>query len=184
MVDSNTGRAGAPDASPKKALLLAGAASFFFALNTCFDSLAMKGNRPAPGDFWSPTVGGFAMTLLSAGIVAPFVLARRDRRQSLRTYQGGLWARGFLEVTFMVAKLYAIQFIEGQYVVGLMRLSVVLSIIGGWLFFREEDFRRRLAAGILITTGVILIPWLKAREEPSEPGVIDLPATSPDKVTR
>jgi drug/metabolite transporter (DMT)-like permease len=153
-------------ASQKRAIVLAATASFFFALNNCFDSLAMKGNKPTPGDVWSPVVAGFAMTLVSAALVAPFTLLRSDRRRSLRTYQGGLWARGFLEVVFMSAKLYAMQFIESQYVLGLMRLSVVLTIIGGWLFFKEGDFRRRLAAGLLVVAGVALIPWLKAREAP------------------
>jgi drug/metabolite transporter (DMT)-like permease len=151
-------------ATQKKAIVLAATASFFFALNNCFDSLAMKGNNPLPGDFWSPAVAGFSMTLVSALLVAPLTLLRRDRLRSLRTYQGGLWARGFLEVVFMSAKLYAMQFIESQYVLGLMRLSVVLSIIGGWLFFKEGDFRRRLAAGLLVVAGVALIPWLKTRE--------------------
>jgi drug/metabolite transporter (DMT)-like permease len=49
-----------------------------------------------------------------------------------------------------------------------MRLSVIFSIIGGWLFFREKDFRRRLAAGMLIVAGVVLIAWIQAWEEKSQ----------------
>ncbi len=101
------------------------------------------------------------MTLVSALLVAPFVLLRSDRRKSLANDRRGLWGRGFLEVIFMAAKLYAIRVLEGPYVVGIMRLSVIFSIIGGWLFFREEDFARRLAAGVLIAVGVAVITWLK-----------------------
>ena len=41
------------------------------------------------------------------------------------------------------------------------RLSLVLSIVGGRVFFKEGDFRRRLAAGVLILAGVFLVAWLK-----------------------
>ena len=87
------------------------------------------------------------------------------RSQSTLADRRGLWARGFLELIFMAAKLYAIRVLKGPYVVGIMRLSVIFSIIGGWLFFREGDFRRRLAAGMLIVGGVVLIAWIQSWEE-------------------
>jgi drug/metabolite transporter (DMT)-like permease len=152
--------------SQKKAIALAATASVFFAINTCFDRLAMKGEKPPdPYDFWSPMLAGFTMTLVSALLVAPFVLLRKDRRASLTADWRGLWMRGFLEVVFMAAKLYAIRELKGPYVVGIMRLSVIFSIIGGWLFFKEGDFRRRLTAGVLIVAGVVLIAWIQAWEE-------------------
>src|SRR5204863_2105319 len=89
--------------SQKKAIVLAATASVFFAINTCFDRLAMKGvdaTPPNPFDFWSPMLAGFTMTLVSALLVAPFVLLRRDRRESLAADWRGLWTRGFLEVIF------------------------------------------------------------------------------------
>src|SRR5205085_4910926 len=48
--------------SQKKAIVLAATASVFFAINTCFDRLAMKGvdaTPPNPFDFWSPMLAGF-----------------------------------------------------------------------------------------------------------------------------
>ncbi len=170
-------------ASQKKAIILAATASVFFAINTCFDRLAMKDTKPPdPTDFWSPMLAGFTMTLVSALLVAPFVLMHKQRRESLAADRRGLWTRGFLEVIFMAAKLYAIRVLPGPYVVGIMRLSVIFSIIGGWLFFKEEDFRRRLAAGMLIVVGVVLIAWLQAREDSANnPSITDPPAAvSPD----
>jgi drug/metabolite transporter (DMT)-like permease len=159
---------GADWASQKKAILLAATASVFFAINTCFDRLAMRSEPPDHTDLWAPMVAGFTMTLVSALMVAPFVLLRSDRWRSLADDRRGLWGRGLLEVIFMAAKLYAIRVLPGPYVVGIMRLSVIFSIIGGWLFFREKDFRRRLAAGMLIVAGVVLIAWIQAWEEKSQ----------------
>jgi drug/metabolite transporter (DMT)-like permease len=140
-------------AGQKKAILLATGASLFFSLNSCFDRLAVQRG--------TPVFAGFSMTLLSALFLLPLVLDRRYRLEALRENRGGLWLRGLLEVAFMVSKLSALQFLQAPYVVGLMRLSLVLSILGGRVFFREQDFGRRLAAGLLIVGGVFLIAWLQ-----------------------
>jgi drug/metabolite transporter (DMT)-like permease len=136
-----------------KGILLATGASLFFSLNSCFDRLAVQRG--------TPVVAGFAMTLLSALFLLPLVLRRRDRLEALRTQQKGLWLRGFLEITFMVSKLFALQYLDAIYVVGLMRFSLVLSILGGRIFFKEEGVGRQLVAAVLLTGGVFLIAWLE-----------------------
>jgi drug/metabolite transporter (DMT)-like permease len=137
----------------KRAILLAAGASLFFSLNSCFDRLAVQHG--------TPVFAGFGMTLLSAVFLLPLIVHRRERLRALRVHQAGLWLRGLLEVAFMVSKLCALQYLQAPYVVGVLRLSLLLSIIGGRVFFREQDFGRRLAAGILILGGVFLIAWLQ-----------------------
>jgi drug/metabolite transporter (DMT)-like permease len=135
----------------KKGMLLALGAALFFSLNSCFDRLAVQEG--------TPVFAGFAMTLLSALFLLPPLFLRPGRLASLSRHRGGLWLRGFLEVAFMSAKLYALQFLQAPYVVSIQRLSLLLSILGGRLFFREEDFPRRLAAGLIILAGVLAIVW-------------------------
>ncbi len=139
--------------SQRRGILLASAAALFFSFNSCFDRLAVQKG--------TPVFAGFTMTLLSAAFLAPTLLLRPDRQKALRVSQRALWARGFLEVAFMVAKLSALQYLQAPYVVGLQRLALLLSIVGGRVFFREEDFLRRLVAGLLILLGVFLIAWLE-----------------------
>jgi drug/metabolite transporter (DMT)-like permease len=133
----------------KRGIVLALGAALFFSLNSCFDRLAAQYGRPV--------FSGFTMTLLSAVFLAPLVLTRGDRLRALHAYRRGLLARGLLEVAFMVCKLYALQFLNAPFVVVINRFALVLSIIGGRLFFKEPDFARRLAAGLLILLGVVLI---------------------------
>jgi drug/metabolite transporter (DMT)-like permease len=140
-------------AAQKKGALLATGAALFFSLNSCFDRLAVQQG--------TPVFAGFAMTLLSAVLLLPLILRRPDSLMALRTQQAGLWLRGVLEIGFMVSKLYALQYLQAPYVVGIQRLSLLLSIVGGWLFFREPDIGRRLAAGVLILAGVFVIAWLE-----------------------
>ncbi|MFN4259175.1 MAG: EamA family transporter [Gemmataceae bacterium] len=137
----------------KKSILLASGAALFFSLNSCFDRLAVQEG--------TPVFAGFAMTLLSAVFLFPLVVRRRDRLQALRVERKALLVRGVLEVAFMVSKLTALQYLQAPYVVGIHRLSLLLSIIGGRVFFHEQDFGRRLAAGVLILGGVFWIAWLQ-----------------------
>jgi drug/metabolite transporter (DMT)-like permease len=140
-------------AAQRKGILLACGAALFFSLNSCFDRLAVRHG--------TPVFSGFTMTLLSALFLAPFVVFRRRRRQALRTHRTGLLVRGGLEVAFMVCKLYALQSLQAPDVVAIQRLSLVLSIVGGRMFFKESDFKRRLAAGLLILGGVFVVAWVQ-----------------------
>ena len=144
--------------SQKRGILLAGGAALFFSLNSCFDRLAVERG--------TPVFSGFAMTLLSAVFLCPFVLGRMDRLGALRTHYVGFLIRGLLETAFMVCKLFALQTMTAPAMAGIQRLSLLLSIIGGRVFFREEDFKRRLAAGCLIVAGVAVIAWWQWRTHP------------------
>jgi drug/metabolite transporter (DMT)-like permease len=132
-----------------KGVLLALGAAVFFSLNSCFDRLAVQKG--------TPVFAGFSMTLLSALLLLPFVVRRRERVQELVTHRRDFALRGLLEIGFMTAKLYALQYLQAPYVVGVQRLALILSIVGGRVFFKEEEFTRRLAAGACIVAGILLI---------------------------
>ena len=156
-------------AAQKKAVILATCAALFFSLNSCFDRLAVQ--KAVPGfETTAPSLdstvvraaySGVAMTLLSALFLAPLVLGNQLRLAGLGSNWRGLWLRGLLEASFMICKLSALVYWQAPYVAGFQRFSLVLSIIGGKVFFKEEDFSRRMAAGILILGGIILIAWLE-----------------------
>jgi drug/metabolite transporter (DMT)-like permease len=136
-----------------RGILLATGAAIFFSLNSCFDRLAVKEG--------TPVFTGFTMTLLSAVFLVPFVIGHPQRMEGLRSNWRGLTARGVLEIAFMVCKLAALQYLTAPDVVALQRLSLVLSIIGGRVFFKEADFVRRLLAGLLILAGAFVVGWVQ-----------------------
>jgi drug/metabolite transporter (DMT)-like permease len=148
----------------RKGILLGLGAAVCFALNSVFDRLAVteKSNDPA-----TAVVAGFTMTGASALMLLPFMLGRGDRLTGLYVYRTGLLVRGLLEVSFMVCKLLAIQQMAAPYVVGLQRVSLVFSVLAGRFVFKEGDFRRRLAAGLLVLAGVGWIVWLQVQNQPS-----------------
>lgn len=139
----------------KKGLLLACAAAVFFSLNSCFDRLTVE--KIGTAQKGTPVFAGFAMTLLSALFLLPLIAHRRDHWKTMYAEGRGLWLRGLLEVAFMACKLSALQYLSAPLVVAVQRSSLLLSIVGGRVFFREQDFARRLVAGIVILGGVIVV---------------------------
>lgn len=146
-------------ASQKKGIWLALGAALFFSLNSCFDRLAVKQETAQALGFVKPVLAGFAMTLCSTAFLVPFMVRSADHRKTLHVYWGEFALRGFLEVTFMASKLFAMQTLQAPYVVGIQRISLLLSIIGGRVFFNEQEFGKRLLAGACILAGVVLIAW-------------------------
>lgn len=140
-----------------KGVWLGLAASLFFSLNSCFDRLAVQ--------VASPVLSGFAMTVLAALLLLPFVAFNRRSWEPLSKHARPFWVRGFFELAYMVSKLWALQYLQAPYVVGIGKLALLLSIVGGRVFFKEGQFGRRLAAGFLILAGVLVIVWAEGRQE-------------------
>jgi drug/metabolite transporter (DMT)-like permease len=124
-------------------------AAFFFSINHCFDRLATFHAHPVVSGFW--------MTLVAAFFLIPF-----NRGQGILPGQSGLpWQtlilRGFLEVGFMSAKLWALQYMQAPYVAALMKFALIFSIFGGGVFFKEKDIKRRTLGGAIIVLGSIIV---------------------------
>jgi len=135
--------------SSKKGITYALLAAFFFALNACFDRLAVQSASPA--------LSGFAMTALSCLILLPLAIRVKDFKSQVKLNSKALSYRAFFEVTFMVTKLAALKYIQAPYVSGIMRSTLIFSIIGGKVIFKEENFKKKLIGGALIVLGSALI---------------------------
>lgn len=123
--------------------------SIFFALNNCFDRLAVQEA--------SPLISAFAMTLLSCIFLAPLALRKVERREHLVQFSRPFILRGLFETLYMVAKLYAMQTLQAPYVSALLKVSLLFSLIGGKVMFGETDLLRRASASILILAGVCAV---------------------------
>jgi uncharacterized membrane protein len=133
----------------KKGIAAALAAAFFFSLNSCFDRLAVQEA--------GPIISGFAMTALSALMLLPFLLRQAQRFGPILAEWKGCATRGFFEIGFMVFKLWALQFLQAPYVIGIQKSGLLFSIVGGKILFKEEQFLRRFLAGLFVFAGVLVI---------------------------
>jgi len=137
-----------------RAVLIALASAFFFSLNTSFDKLAVQEA--------SPLLSAAAMTLAAGGLLG--LPALRSRAISTNPLFSGnylpLMIRGFLELLFMVTKLTALLYLPAQYVAALGKVSLLLAVFGGGLFFKEGQIFRRVAGCLVILAGVVWVVFL------------------------
>jgi len=149
LLPRRSANASAAGSSAMQGIFMALGAAVFFALNTLFDRLAVQRA--------SSLVSAAAMT---ATATLPFIIPvfRSSTRREAFFREAKLFnLRGIFEVGFMTLKLFALATLPGAYVTGLMRLSVLGSIIGGRMLFQEQETKRRLLWGSLVCVGSVLI---------------------------
>ncbi len=131
------------------AILMATASAVMFSLNSCLDRLAVFTA--------STTLSGFAMTLVSGLLIAPFVVFKKQNIQEMKVNFKTFLLRGLIETVFMVTKLTALRYMQAPYFVAIRQFSLIPTIISGRLIYKEKDFIRRLFAGLIILLGVLLV---------------------------
>lgn len=128
---------------------LAIGASFFFALNGCFDRLAVQTAHPV--------ISGFFMTLIAGLIIFALSFGKAAQGAFDKKLLPILSARGAMEVGFMCSKLYALTVMSAPYVVSIQRLSIVFSVFAGHFYFKEKRAANKLIAAFIILSGTFLI---------------------------
>jgi drug/metabolite transporter (DMT)-like permease len=132
-----------------KAVLFALAASVAFALNSCFDRLAVMES--------GPIVSGLAMTLLAALFTLPLAFRHHGAGHALSLNSSSFLVRGAFEALFMVSKLFALTMLPAHVVVGGTRVSLIVSVIAGRLWFGERNTLRRFIAALCVYAGLLIL---------------------------
>ncbi len=132
-----------------KAVLYALAASMAFALNSCFDRLAVVES--------GAIVSGFAMTLVAAIFALPIAFRQHGVVRALRANSSSFFVRGAFEALFMVSKLFALTMLPAHVVVGGTRVSLIVSVVAGRIWFGERNTFRRLIAALCVYAGLLVL---------------------------
>jgi uncharacterized membrane protein len=134
-----------------KALVYALLASIAFALNSCFDRLAVVNS--------GALLSGFAMTLMAGVFCVPVVLRHRNAGSQLKLHARPFLWRGGWETLFMVSKLFAMTILEAHVVLGITRVSLFFSVLAGRVMFGERDTKRRFFGALCMYAGLALLLW-------------------------
>lgn len=132
-----------------KAVLFALAASVAFALNSCFDRLAVIES--------GPVISGLAMTLLAALLTLPVAFRHRGALRALSSNSSSFLVRGAFEALFMVSKLLALTMLPAHVVVGGTRASLIVSVVAGRIWFGERNTFRRFVAALCVYVGLLVL---------------------------
>jgi len=144
--DANTGKV-----FQLRALIYALLAAVAFALNSCFDRLAVVQS--------GALLSGFSMTALAAIFCLPLMFRHRSVGSQLTFHARGFLTRGAFETAFMVSKLLAMRFLEAHVVLGVTRASLIFSVLAGKVVFGERDTGRRLLAALCMYLGLLVLFW-------------------------
>jgi uncharacterized membrane protein len=79
------------------------------------------------------------------------------RWEQLRFGGGWFFLIGACQALMAICHFKAISMILVSYMISVKRLSLLLSVLFGGLFFHEEHIKERLSGSLLMLVGVVLI---------------------------
>ena len=131
------------------AVLYALGGSIAFAFNSTLDRLAV-GHA-------GPFMSALSVTLCAALLTLPVLFRIPHARAELAGNAGAFFLRGLIETVFMIAKMAALVTLPAHVVVGLMRMSMVLTVIVGGAWFNEQDRKRRIVGTLIMYVGLLCL---------------------------
>jgi uncharacterized membrane protein len=103
--------------------------------------------------FWSLAV----QLVISAGLTLVILLRRPASFVSLRTGSSMLGLIGLASAAGLLCQMQAVMIGLVPYVISIKRTSVLLGVLSGGIFFREQDMRSRLLGASVMVAGVFCI---------------------------
>lgn len=125
-------------------------AAFMWSITSNFDKIGIQNSSPL---FWP-----IATTLTAAAVMLPIVLLKsKNSIGKIPTNWKTLAPVGLFSALTLVFQMFALSLTLVAYVISIKRLSAVMSVIWGKLFFKEKGIRERLIGAVIMVLGVVLI---------------------------
>jgi len=135
------------------AILLVLLAGLLWAITPLFEKTAMQHTNPE-----SPRLTAFAANSLLTLLLTPLVIMRRKTSiASLFHYHRELLLSGLIAGIAPILGYTAFSLGFVGYVTTLFKLSALMSVVWGFVFFKETGMAQRLPASIIMVIGAILI---------------------------
>jgi drug/metabolite transporter (DMT)-like permease len=125
------------------------AVALVWSVSAVYDKVAVLASSPA-----------FYQTFFSAAfgiLYAPFLVAGLRKTAVPSNMVPRLFLIGAICAAMTLSQLTAIQFTLASYVIAVKRSGMIVSVILGYFFFKEENLRARLAGALLMSSGVVLL---------------------------
>ncbi len=125
-------------------------AAFIFSVDTALGKIALEASSPVFFSFFYSMLMGLAFSPLALKMSSSPGMVLRDWRFPVI---------GFLFALGVYSFLVAIGQANIAYVSGVGRLSMIIAVLYGRLFFGEVHWRQRLVGAFIILVGVLFILW-------------------------
>lgn len=124
--------------------------AFLLSITSNIDRIGVLNSSPL---FWALSMHTFTTVTLAPIILHEFQEHLKLTGMDIRI----LFAVGLFSALAIVTQFIAISFILVPYVIAIKRTSVIMSVIFGYLIFKEKDIEERLIGAAIMILGVILI---------------------------
>ncbi len=125
-------------------------AAFLLSITSSIDKIGVLNSSPL---FWAVSVHSFTSISLAPIIIREFSHHLKLTRVDLRL----LFAVGFFSALAIVTQYIAITSLLVPYVIAIKRTSTLMSVLFGYVIFKEKGLRERLIGAAIMVLGVILI---------------------------
>lgn len=93
-------------------------------------------------------------TVIAFGAICKVL--RVDLKQVIRQKPGWAVLAGLSDANTMFAQFFAVMYLPVVVVISIKRAGIVLTIVAGWLIFREKDITNRLIAAVAMMGGIAI----------------------------
>ncbi|HLD00842.1 MAG TPA: GRP family sugar transporter [Candidatus Nanoarchaeia archaeon] len=124
--------------------------AFLWAIGSTIDKIGVQNSSPF---FWA-----MSTNLVSSMILLPIMLHQSSN--SKVEIINNIWSLapvGFFLAIASFFQMTAITLTKVVYVISIKRISVIMSVISGWIIFKEDGIKERLIASVIMVLGVIFI---------------------------
>ena len=106
-------------------------------------------------DYAPPLLSAFYISAFGVIVLFPFLI--RQSARTLKIRSKNLTGLSIFSGLGMALHFTGISLIPVAYYISVKRLSVVLNVVFGRVFFKEKNIKSRLAASIIMVGGIVLI---------------------------
>lgn len=125
-------------------------AAFLLSITSSIDKIGVLNSSPL---FWAVSVHSFTSITLLPVIIREFKHHLNLTEMNLKL----LIAVGFFSALAIVTQYIAITTLLVPYVIAIKRTSTIMSVLFGYLIFKEKGIKGRLLGAAIMVVGVILI---------------------------
>jgi len=103
--------------------------------------------------FWPVAVNSF----ITLGFIPVVMLRSRGKTRQITSNLRTLLPIGLFHGLMIITQMVAVSLTLVAYVISIKRTSAAISVVLGWLIFRETGLRERLTGSLIMIGGVVLI---------------------------
>lgn len=134
------------DKGPRLMLLVA----FIWSITANLDKVGIENSSVF---FWPVAVNSF----ITLGFIPVVMLRSRGKTRQITSNLRTLLPIGLFHGLMIITQMVAVSLTLVAYVISIKRTSAAISVVLGWLIFRETGLRERLTGSLIMIGGVVLI---------------------------